>query len=246
MANRSGVNFDPYVTNINLTVSNRPSFSQVSFRDMMHRARKEAILEECTRLLSERGYDAMTLDQVAEAAGMAKAMLYKHFKGKEDLCCEVMVRGLERAQGFLDGLPARMVASQRLQAFVRWVLQAQLNSDAPLLAERKSEIRHALKASEPYQLALQGLSTRLEEWIVQAQEAGHIHPGWPLLVARQMLMTRAVDPMVDALMHTQAYSHDEVVEWCVKTCMATLHASPEYLPLSQKAKPAKKSMLAVG
>lgn len=50
-------------------MSYRQSFSHVSFRDMMHRARKEAILEECTRLLSERGYDAMTLDQVAEAAG---------------------------------------------------------------------------------------------------------------------------------------------------------------------------------
>jgi AcrR family transcriptional regulator len=72
---------------------------------MMHRARKEAILEECTRLLSERGYDAMTLDQVAEAAGMAKAVLYKHFKGKEDLCCEVMVRGLERAQGSWTACP---------------------------------------------------------------------------------------------------------------------------------------------
>lgn len=213
---------------------------------MMHRARKEAILEECTRLLSERGYDAMTLDQVAEAAGMAKAVLYKHFKGKEDLCCEVMVRGLGRAQDFLDGLPVRMAASQRLQAFVRWVLQAQLNSDAPLLSERKSEIRHALKASEPYQLALQSLCIRLEEWIVQAQEVSHIHPGWPLLVARQMLMTRAVDPMVDALIHTQAYTHEEVVEWGVKTCMATLHASPEYLPLAQKAKPVKKNMVAVG
>jgi AcrR family transcriptional regulator len=66
--------------------------------------------------LSERGYDAMTLDQVAEAAGMAKAVLYKHFKGKEDLCGECHGAGLERAQGFLDGLPARMVASQRLQA----------------------------------------------------------------------------------------------------------------------------------
>lgn len=193
----------------------------------MHRARKEAILEECTRLLSEHGYDAMTLDQVAEAAGMAKAVLYKHFKGKEDLCCEVMVRGVERAQHFLDGLPESMPTIQRLQAFVRWVLQAQLNSDAPLLAERKSEIRHALKASEPYQAALQSLCARLEAWIVLAQQDGVIHARWPLQVVQQMLMTRAVDPMVDALLHTQTYTHEEVVEWCVKACMATLQASPD-------------------
>lgn len=213
---------------------------------MMHRARKEAILEECTRLLSERGYDAMTLDQVAEAAGMAKAVLYKHFKGKEDLCCEVMVRGLERAQEFLDGLPTRMEASQRLQAFVRWVLQAQLNSDAPLLAERKSEIRHALNASETYQQALCTQGERLEAWIVLAQETGHIHGGWPLLVVRQMLLSRAVDPMVDALLHTRAYSHEEVVDWCAKACMATLQAPPDFLPIASKVRAVKKSVAAIG
>ena len=211
----------------------------------MHRARKEAILEECTRLLSELGYDAMTLDQVAEAAGMAKAVLYKHFKGKENLCCEVMVRGVERAQEFLNSMPAKMTASQRLQGFVRWLLQTQLSSDASLVAERKSEIRHALKASEAYQAALQGLHVRLDEWVLQAQAAGDIHADWPLVVARQMLVTRAVDPMVDALMHAQGYADDEAIEWCVKLCMATLHASPA-LPPQDKARVSKKGALAAG
>lgn len=234
------------VTDTKLNVSTRAPFNHISFRDMMHRARKEAILEECTRLLSDRGYDSMTLDQVAEAAGMAKAVLYKHFKGKEDLCCEVMVRGVERAQAFLDGLPPRLDAYQRLLAFVRWVLQAQLNSDAPLLAERKSEIRHALKVSESYQAALQRLSSRLEEWIAQAQTTGHIHATWPVLIVRQMLLSRAVDPMVDALLHTKSYTHEEVLDWCAKACMATLQASPDGLPVNSKPKPAKKSASAVG
>lgn len=213
-----------------MNVTNRQPFNHVSFRDMMHRARKEAILEECTRLLSDRGYDAMTLDQVAEAAGMAKAVLYKHFKGKEDLCCEVMVRGLERAQEFLNGLSPRLESSQCLQAFVRWVLQAQLNSDAPLLPERKSEIRHALNASESYQAAMARLCERLEAWITQAQEQGDIHADWPLLVARQMLLSRAVDPMVDTLLQTQAYTHEEVVDWCARACMAMLQTSPQASP----------------
>lgn len=226
-------------------MTTKPSFSHVSFRDMMHRARKEAILEECTRLLSERGYDAMTLDQVADAAGMAKAVLYKHFKGKEDLCCEVMVRGVERAQSFLLGLPPRMAAPERLQAFVRWVLQAQLNSDAPLMAERKSEIRFALKASEPYQTALYKLCERLDSWVMEAQEGGHIHTEWPLQVVRHMLLTRAVDPLVDALLDTQTLEHEEVVDWCVKACMATLQAAPEFMP-SHKGRSHKKSVLAVG
>ena len=192
----------------------------------MYRARKEALLEECTRLLSERGYDAMTLDQVAEAAGMAKAVLYKHFKGKEELCCEVMVRGLERAQQFVQALPTRMVAYQKLLSFVRWVLQAQLTSDAPLMAERKSEIRMALQLFPSYQEALQQLGSVLEGWVVQAQHAGHIHPDWPPLVVRQLVLSRTVDPMVDALRLTGVYTQEEVVEWCVRICMTTLQTAP--------------------
>lgn len=225
-----------------MNVTNRQPFNHVSFRDMMHRARKEAILEECTRLLSDRGYDAMTLDQVAEAAGMAKAVLYKHFKGKEDLCCEVMVRGLERAQEFLNGLSPSLSPGQCLQAFVRWVLQAQLNSDAPLLPERKSEIRHALKVSETYQAALARLCDRLEAWITLAQEQGHIHADWPLLVARQMLLSRTLDPMVDALLQTQSCTHEEVVEWCVRACMTTLRTSPLACPWLQETNTEKNQI----
>lgn len=206
----------------------------------MHRARKEAILEECTRLLSELGYDAMTLDQVAEAAGMAKAVLYKHFKGKDDLCCEVMVRSIARTNTLLDGFPECMQAIERLQAFVRWVLQGQLGSEGPLAADRKSEIRHALKASEAYQNARYELGVRLEELIVQSQSEGHIHTDWPVLVVRQILMSRSADPIVDALLVTERFTHEEIVEWGIKACMASLRVSPHAVNVVPSTRAVKK------
>ena len=46
------------------------------------------------RLLSEKGFDAMTVDEVAAEVGIAKASLYKHFSSKEQLACAAMVQAM--------------------------------------------------------------------------------------------------------------------------------------------------------
>ena len=48
--------------------------------------------------------DAMTVDEVAAEAGMAKASLYKLFTSKEELAGAAMVGVLDRALAFVDGL----------------------------------------------------------------------------------------------------------------------------------------------
>eukprot|EP01034_Spumella_vulgaris_P025223 gene25223-biopygen21798 len=65
------------------TMSSLPT--KVSFKEQMHLAREEAILQSTCRLLGEKAYDAMTMDDVANAVGIAKASLYKHFSSKEEL-----------------------------------------------------------------------------------------------------------------------------------------------------------------
>ena len=69
-----------------------------SFRQQMHLAREDAIVSAVNRLLAEKGFDAMTVDEVAAEVGIAKASLYKHFPSKEDLAAAAMVRVMQRAQ----------------------------------------------------------------------------------------------------------------------------------------------------
>jgi AcrR family transcriptional regulator len=44
-----------------------------------------AILDATEHLLGRRGYEAMTIDQVAAAAGVSKPTIYKRYSGKRDL-----------------------------------------------------------------------------------------------------------------------------------------------------------------
>ena len=46
---------------------------------------KDRILESALTLFSEKGYDGVGVDLIAENAGIKGPSLYKHFKGKEDI-----------------------------------------------------------------------------------------------------------------------------------------------------------------
>jgi AcrR family transcriptional regulator len=53
----------------------------------------DALLDVAVRVFLERGYDGSSLDQVARAAGITKASIYYHARGKEEL----LLRGAGRA-----------------------------------------------------------------------------------------------------------------------------------------------------
>jgi AcrR family transcriptional regulator len=54
------------------------------------------VVDAAVQLFSERGIDATSMDAIAEASGVSKATIYKHWLDKDSLCLEVM--------GYLHGL----------------------------------------------------------------------------------------------------------------------------------------------
>jgi AcrR family transcriptional regulator len=60
---------------------------------------RELVLAAARRVFLERGYHAATLDQIAEAAGFSKGVVYSQFAGKGDLFLALLEsRIAERAQ----------------------------------------------------------------------------------------------------------------------------------------------------
>ena len=56
-----------------------------SLRDRRRAETQRAIQRHAVRLFIERGYDTVTVNEVAEAAGVSPMTLYRHFPTKEDL-----------------------------------------------------------------------------------------------------------------------------------------------------------------
>lgn len=197
---------------------------KVSFKEQMHHAREEAILQSACLLLGEKAFDAMTMDDVANAVGIAKASLYKHFCSKEELCSAAMVQILARVRAYLAGLPAEMPPLEKLRALVRWSLERQLTNEMPLLPSRNSTLRAVLMANKDYLNGLVLVSDQIGEWITEAQDQGVINPTLPRMVVLYTLYARACDPVVSFLKEGGQHSDAEIVDLVVRTCFDGLAA----------------------
>jgi len=58
---------------------------------------REKILVESARVFNRRGYEAATLDDIAQALGVTKAALYYHVRNKEDLLLQCHQKALDIA-----------------------------------------------------------------------------------------------------------------------------------------------------
>ena len=202
--------------------------ARLSFREQVLRVREDAIIASVNRLLADKGFDLMTVDEVAADVGIAQASLYKHFPSKEALATAAMVSLLQRALALVEQQAARpgVTPLERLQAVTRWLLELQLAGEMPTLPSQNSSLRAELLASRPYMDALMQASEILGEWIVQGQSEGQIDPGLPPEVVLYTVFARACDPVPAFLKAGGRHSDGEIVEWVLSTCFNGLKAPP--------------------
>jgi len=200
--------------------------ARISFREQVLRVREDAIVSAVNRLLAEKGFDLMTVDEVAAEVGIAKASLYKHFPSKEALAAAAMVRLLQRTIDVLAQQTARsgVNAFERLSAVTKWALDLQVAGEMPSLPSQNSSLRAELIASPAYADLLMQASETLGGWIVQAQADGDIDPALPPEVVLYTIYARACDPVPGFLKAGGQYSDAQIVAWVLSTCMNGLAA----------------------
>lgn len=198
-----------------------------SFRAQMHLAREDAIVSAVNRLLAEKGFDAMTVDEVAAEVGIAKASLYKHFPSKEDLAAAAMVRVMDRARAFLDKLhdaPSGTRPIDQLKAVARWTMEVQLAGEMPSLPSENSTLRTALTTNKAYVDGLMDVSDRLGAWITASQADGSLNPGLPPIAVLYTLFARACDPVLGFLKGSGQYTNEQIIDMVLSTCFDGLQS----------------------
>jgi len=197
----------------------------IPYREQMLRVREDAIVQAVNRLLATKGYDLMTVDEVAAEAGMAKASLYKHFTSKEELAGAAMVRVLERAIAYVDSLHLLgpdTPAIQHLESVVRWTLEAQLAGEMPTLPAQNSRLSASLRGNRQYTDRLIELSDRLGTWITQAQASGDLDASLPPELVLYTLYARACDPVLGVLKAAGQHTDRQIIDWLVATTFGGL------------------------
>jgi AcrR family transcriptional regulator len=110
------------------------------------------------QLFAERGFDATTLTQIAEAAEVAPSTLHAYFPSKDDMLFAVLDTGRETARKRVVGRPAQETAVAAIQSW--------LSVDVPGISGTEVELvqlRRAIIDSDPALLVQERLRFALLE-----------------------------------------------------------------------------------
>ena len=192
------------------------------FRVAQFESREEAIIEATNRLLATRGYELMSMDDIAAEVGIAKGSLYKHFESKEALAGAVMVRLLRRTRLALEAQPAHLDARAHLEALLRWTLRERLAGGVPHLPSASQSLRDSLMANHDYMDELMTLSESIGTLIQKAKADGGLRADLRDEFVLYTFYARSCDPTLDFLKAAGSMSDDEIVDQMVSACFRGL------------------------
>jgi AcrR family transcriptional regulator len=202
----------------------KPTAVKVSFKEQMHQAREDAIIRTVNVLLAQKGFEAMTVDEVAATVGIAKASLYKHFPSKEDLAAAAMVQVMRRAQDYIATLSDADAPLDKLRAVVRWTMELKLAGEMPSLPSQNSTLRAVLMANKDYMDGLMEVSDVLGGWIEAAQLQGTVNKQVPAIAILYTLFARACDPVLEFLKMGGMHDDAQIINLVMATCFDGLNA----------------------
>jgi AcrR family transcriptional regulator len=146
---------------------------------------RNRILEAAARLICEKGYDAASIQDIADATGLTKAGLYHHIRSKESLLLEIQHYGMDvfeekvlsQVVSIADPLERLKVCMEKNVLLVThgWSKEVTiiLHEHATLTGEARSQINARKKR----------YVTFLETSFAEAVRAGSIRPVNPTVAA---------------------------------------------------------------
>lgn len=140
-----------------------------------------AILDAAAAQFRANGFDASSMDKIAEVAGVSKRTVYNHFPSKEDLFGATLIASFESAAAEIDtpyvaGAPLR----PQLKTLLERKLRVQGTPEFTGLARvAVAEAIHAPERARPLIARITAREEGLTVWIRAAQADGALIAGDP-------------------------------------------------------------------
>lgn len=195
---------------------------KLSFKHHQLIVRENAIIDATNSLLAQKGFDLMTMAEVAAEVGIVKASLYKHFPSKEALAAAALIRLLENTLAFVRSLDPQQTAIAQLKGVLQWALEIRMRGGLPMLPAENTSLREALLNNTRYINRLLDLNELMGELIEKARADGAIQPALPVDVALFTIYARSCDPTMDYLRVSGQYNDEQVINFLIETCFGGL------------------------
>ena len=160
-------------------------------RERKKRQTREAITRAAWKLFARRGFDAVTVADIARAAKVSEKTVFNYFPAKEDL---VFGAGMQRTAALIDAVRARPPGDSIVEPFRRWTMDyldrvehdpVESTTAVPRLVMGSDQLRVRLFVGWEREAALLGP--------VIAEQVGESDDGLvPTVVARTLAWTHRV------------------------------------------------------
>lgn len=157
----------------------------VPLRERRRQLLRDEILQAAGALLNEKGYAAMSMDELASRAGISKPTLYQLFATKEDLILAAVMHWFDRVEQVVASDPAPRTPLQRLTFILRTVVQMQVESGVLAPRPWAPEMFQIIRLREEVLARLREIDAAVIELVAAGIQAGEIDRSLdPATVAR--------------------------------------------------------------
>ncbi|HMD60579.1 MAG TPA: TetR/AcrR family transcriptional regulator [Opitutaceae bacterium] len=150
---------------------------------------REAIVEAATRLFLEHGFGSVSMDELAEAAGLARRTLYNQFASKEEIFREMLLRvsgQLEHA--FPPGIETQGDVEEVLHLVARMILELHRQPEyLGFLRMVVADSRQFPWIAEEFAAVMDPLSARLARYLAHLTAMEVLECNNPILAAHQFM-----------------------------------------------------------
>ena len=203
---------------------------KISYKEQTFKLREDAILDAAHRLLARKGFDLMTMDEVAADVGIAKPSLYKHFVSKEQLVGAAMIRLIDGAIDFVEQLPTAQSPLEKMKQVLGWALRVRLGGGLPYLPATSPQVREMLTKNMGYVVKVMTLNGMLSDIVERAKKIGELRNDLPDDVILFSFYARSCDPAVEYLKLYSKLDNDAIIEHMISGCFDGLANPAKLLP----------------
>jgi len=198
---------------------NKPKLTK---RKLQANETREKIYNTAFKLITERGFDNITVDEICMESGVAKGSFYHYFKSKDDIVVETYKIIDQKYSDEIEQLPSSMTSFDKIlttvgfQAkyarmkgvdFVRQIYKSQLESGTDFF----------ISEERPYFIILKKI---IEEGI----EKGEIQNGFSSVELTRWILSFSRGITYDWCLHSGNYNIVEVMERVFKVVMKNFEA----------------------
>ena len=148
---------------------------------------REAIVEAAERLFLERGFGSVSMDELAEAAGLARRTLYNQFSSKEEIFRDMLLRVSRQLEdAFPPGVETQGDVEEVLRVVARMILELHKHPEyLGFLRMVVADSRQFPWIAEEFAAVMDPQSARLERYLAHVTAQGILDCRNPTLAAHQ-------------------------------------------------------------